>query len=484
MNKILQEMIAPKLPMRVIVTGLDAADVAAVGAMFDPKTFAVTCQASGQPLRKVTQEEADAVVLVISDGINPAAAALVPSRLWVPLLCVLQQPDDNTKKWAMGQRVSDLMMAPFTGFEVSTRLRRLIICHPEQVKARFSREAMTALLAEFVKNKVETIEPVLDISSPIGHSYPAVTDVLGQKDGVPVMLEILADLGFLKREVANRLRRCPVCFDYRINYREVCPKCSSVDIVKTPMFHHFACCHVGPVEQFRRKDELVCPKCSKKLQLIGLDYEKPMDYYHCETCDFSFSEPSVDAQCLRCSHAGKPEDTKELTIYRYQLTPLAGAAAQSGSTVSGSSVAEIVRDRLYFFSRREVEDILADEDKHASASNDPFSILLVRLDEIPAGLRTEDLEFYMKDIGRVLGRGLRTSDILGIWDFGEFLVVMPGTPAAGAQVTLRRMERNLQFYAQAEGKAVPRVRFSMQVWSANAGGWESLTKRAEQELES
>jgi GGDEF domain-containing protein len=484
MNKILQDMIAPKLPMRIIVTGLDAAEVAAVGSMFDPGTFAVTYQPSGQPLQKVTQEQADAVVLVISEGINPAAVALVPSRLWVPLLCVLQRPDDAAKKWAMGNRVSDLMMAPFTSFEVSTRLRRLIICHPEQVKARFSREAMTALLGEFIKNKVEVIEPVLDISSPIGHSYPAVTDVIGQKDGVPVMLEILADLGFLKRQVANRLRRCPVCFDFRLNYREVCPKCAEVDIVKTPMFHHFACCHVGPVEQFRRKDELICPKCSKKLQLIGLDYEKPMDYYHCESCEFSFSEPVVDTQCLRCSHVCKPEETKELTIYRYLMTPLAGAAFRSGSAVSGSSVAEIVRDRLYFFSRRELEDILGEESKHARANNDPFCALLVRFDEIPAGLRTEDLEFYMKDIGRVLGRGLRTTDILGIWDFGEFLVVMPGTAAPGGQVTLRRMERNLQFYAQAEGKAVPKIRFSLQVWSDELGNWEEMVKRAEQELES
>lgn len=483
MSNELHALMTVPLPMQVLVVAPLAPDAARLAAALDPKLFRITQHTGSERLVAVNPDTTDAIVFVVPSGFSPSQGTILPSQLWVPLLYVLPENDNSLKKWAMSQRASDIMVQPFSSGAISTRLHRLILEYPEKIKSRFTAPTMLELLRALARNRCEHIVPELDIAANMAHSYPAMTGILQSKNGTTVILEVMADLGLLQRRVTNRIHCCPLCMDYRINYREICPKCGSIEIIKTPMLHHFACGLVSPVSQFRWKEELICPKCHKKLQLLGLDYEKPLDYFHCGSCEYNFSEPAIEAQCLHCSNLCKPHETREYPIYSYEVTPLARQVREAGSFSVGGSVSELLRDRVYLCPRTEMEAILKQEFEQAKITQNTFCLLMVQVSGMDEGMRGEDLDFRMKEIGQTLGRGMRTSDSQGIWGPGRYLAIMPGTPESGGEATIRRMMRNMTIAFTEMARPMPELSFSLQTYDPERFSQpEQMLAKAEQDL--
>lgn len=114
--------------------------------------------------------------------------------------------------------------------------------------------------------------------------------------------------GVLEPEVLiDRIRVCSHCNSGHLNYVEVCPDCSSIDIDSQSSLHCFTCGHVGEQHSFQRRGKLECPKCLTQLRHIGVDYDRPLENHVCHSCSSLFVEAATISQCLSCDSKIKVE---------------------------------------------------------------------------------------------------------------------------------------------------------------------------------
>lgn len=182
-----------------------------------------------------------------------------------------------------------------------------------------------AKMEEFLKNLREKkleIEPVYrngDFHYPVVEHFFA-----GDQDDALYLLHDLVARNILKKKIFDKIHRCPQCHSPQINFRETCPQCRGIEFQASEMFHHFPCGYVGKSQDFQvaDSDELRCPKCSRILRHIGLDYEKLIRSSHCSSCGTDFSVPGVRCICLQCRRDFEPQEAVMEEIYRYSWNSL------------------------------------------------------------------------------------------------------------------------------------------------------------------
>lgn len=122
-----------------------------------------------------------------------------------------------------------------------------------------------------------------------------------------------------KQTLVDRVRQCVHCSSQQINYVDVCPSCKAIDIESTISLHCFTCGHVGEQREFQLDTALRCPTCTTQLRHIGVDYDRPLERFKCNSCDHGFIEGEVIAKCQSCAAHHSPAELKELKIYDYGL---------------------------------------------------------------------------------------------------------------------------------------------------------------------
>ena len=102
-----------------------------------------------------------------------------------------------------------------------------------------------------VLHRHDGIVPQLDPFAPAGHAFAEAERLLGVAAGeARPVLEELADLGLLQRELHNRVHVCPQCTRCQLNFRETCTSCASIDLGIERLVHHFACAYIGLDSEF------------------------------------------------------------------------------------------------------------------------------------------------------------------------------------------------------------------------------------------
>ncbi len=155
--------------------------------------------------------------------------------------------------------------------------------------------------------------------------------------------EALCEQGLFKREFFDRFYTCPSCDSARMHVREECAKCRSADLVEEPYLHHFKCAYQGPESQFRRGDELICPKCRRELSHFGFDYDRPGTMLVCQACGNAASDPAIGFVCLDCNAHTDSDTCPTRDIYSCRLTDQGVGFAEFGRGFLGE-----VRDVLRF----------------------------------------------------------------------------------------------------------------------------------------
>jgi hypothetical protein len=115
------------------------------------------------------------------------------------------------------------------------------------------------------------------------------------------ILDRLADVGILERTVVDRVYRCPQCGGLPI-CRSGCNTCHSPLVQTDELIHHYACAHVGSVEQFRDGDRLRCSKCQMGPLIIGSDFEYLPGLHTCLNCSRTGSQLQLRGTCTLCHH--------------------------------------------------------------------------------------------------------------------------------------------------------------------------------------
>lgn len=137
-----------------------------------------------------------------------------------------------------------------------------------------------------------------------------------------------------KAELSNRLRFCPSCHSGHLNYIDVCPQCHSIDTELQSSLHCFNCGHVGAQASFRKLNTLSCPNCLQSLRHIGVDYDRPIENQHCNSCQTLFVDAVVEAKCLHCQVSSKLNDLHVRNVYSFKLAITGRTLVRQGRSLS------------------------------------------------------------------------------------------------------------------------------------------------------
>ena len=191
-------------------------------------------------------------------------------------------------------------------------------------------------LAKFMNSRdMQELTPVPIRSTKIGYAYPMLTANYSyeQEHKALELLDTAEQERLLTSEFVDSVYLCNNCYNSSLHIRETCPNCQSTHLEAEDLVHHFSCAYVGPLSDFYLKsdgEEMICPKCEKTLNHIGVDYDKPSLVYECQNCDQSFQNPEVKGKCHDCGADTKVEHLVKKDICKYQLTK-AGKQVGSGN---------------------------------------------------------------------------------------------------------------------------------------------------------
>jgi Thaumarchaeal output domain 1 len=133
-------------------------------------------------------------------------------------------------------------------------------------------------------------------------------------------LEILANLELLQRRHFTRTHACGKCGSARLLIYEACPECGSADLAEELLVHHYRCGCQEAESHFIQGNLLICPKCRRELNHLGVDYGKPGKIVVCRACGAANSEPDSRFVCMDCNTMTPAEIAATTDWYHYDLT--------------------------------------------------------------------------------------------------------------------------------------------------------------------
>lgn len=282
-------------------------------------------------------------------------------------------------------------------------------------------------------------------TSPCGYFYPDAKSFELPPGEDRLGLENLADGGYLQRVFFDKIHLCPSCDHFHLNFRETCPACKSSDVAIVDIIHHLKCAYSGPDREFREGTKLVCPKCSRALRHIGVDYEKPTRSYFCSSCENIFMEPDTACTCINC-HTTTPAHLLELvTIHSFRLTPKALRAVELG-TIDDPLGTELYSKETGAYTFDFISHQLSHELSRWYRYKRDFSIgaLAIYTDRSfeshygKVGVR----DFHKIVFDLIMGT-LRDVDMTAPWGEMRFALLLPDTPPQGADIVMGRLKERI-----------------------------------------
>lgn len=172
-------------------------------------------------------------------------------------------------------------------------------------------------LNKFLSGELQRLDPVYD--PKYGYRYPEVEAIIGDPVDTEKFLKHLYEMGFLTRELYDKIIYCPACDSSDISTRYRCPYCKTFDIKKSSLIEHVSCGYIDTEERFRKKDKLICPKCGLELTKLNVNYRKAGVWCSCNECGKTFDIPIPSHFCRECTKSFMFEDAKYRNVYSYSL---------------------------------------------------------------------------------------------------------------------------------------------------------------------
>ncbi len=181
---------------------------------------------------------------------------------------------------------------------------------------------------------LNTLKPMIDINSSIGYCYPVLSvnfDTFEEVKAIE-LLEWAEKENLIWPDFYDRVYLCSNCKGGHLSFREICPNCDSANIKSEDLVHHFPCGYIGAISDFKNKVDtvLTCPKCSKNLRHIGVDYDKPSIINHCQNCNDVFQDYLVKAKCVQCKTDTDVQFLVSKNLNIYKLTKKGRNSAVGG----------------------------------------------------------------------------------------------------------------------------------------------------------
>ncbi len=167
---------------------------------------------------------------------------------------------------------------------------------------------------------VAEIKPTLDNKRPEGYYFEQLQNLDWDTKRQAATLNALTKRGFLNAVPKEKILHCRSCNSTNLEFRGACPECDSLALSKHKVVEHFSCGMIEKESAFRTPNgDLLCPKCNKKLELIGNDYRSLGLMYVCQNCGALSKDLSSSLKCRDCGFATTPDEEKEQFVFAYTL---------------------------------------------------------------------------------------------------------------------------------------------------------------------
>ncbi|MBN2491090.1 MAG: response regulator [Planctomycetes bacterium] len=368
-----------------------------------------------------------------------------PVTATIPILVVSGEDPVEGGALVGSQDFDDFITKPFRHDELMARVDALVQRGGQTAHVGPDEQRRLQILRSALRLGRDSLIPHYDSRTPSGYAYPATAEIAAGPTHSDFLadLEVLAEQGHLEATFHDAVLTCPACGHHDVHFREVCLDCGSADLETEEMIHHYRCSHVGPIREFRKGRNLVCPKCEGTLRHIGIDYQKPADALRCRSCGRFFQDPDVAARCRNCNQTFPAENVQRKRICSYAVTPAGQAAAAGGHPASAPGGARqdgVEVDEVYRL--KFLRELIQQEVARSAAEDQSIALLRV-------GVRGLDVVFReggQPAVQRVL-RGLvhtirsatRVEDKLAQLRPEAFVLVIPGADARTAAGVARRI---------------------------------------------
>lgn len=179
--------------------------------------------------------------------------------------------------------------------------------------------------------------------------YP---DLLEHEDWEEVLAELVIE-GYVTRKVYDRIIKCPNCASMNIRSKYTCPACKSFNLEKTRIMQHTLCGFTGSELEFKRGEELVCPKCGNKLTAFRVDYIVFGWSFECLECRKRSINPVVVHTCNLCKAQFTPQEAEYVPVYSYVLTDKGVKALEEVSFLAEAIKEELISEGYKVWSKGE-----------------------------------------------------------------------------------------------------------------------------------
>jgi hypothetical protein len=296
----------------------------------------------------------------------------------------------------------------------------------------------------YIFTRGHEFKPIQSARNTRGYIYPLLEPLFPKQDqGVQETLEYLADQKLISGQYVSRVYNCTHCGCAFINFYETCPDCASSDLRIEELIHHFKCAYIGEMSDYKRGQNLVCPKCDKALKHIGVDYDKASVMYHCNSCQNVFQEPQVMTSCYNCLRITAPENQIVRDIKAYSITALGQNAAQHGM----DSLLQIILESKVHAIPFDVFKIIFDLElaRITRYKVSQSCLVILRLNPLEniysiLGNRSRDVFNELSDAFKA---SLRTSDVFSVKDENILLVIFTETTLEYAEIAVSRLKERI-----------------------------------------
>ncbi|MCP4177616.1 MAG: hypothetical protein GY756_07605 [bacterium] len=103
--------------------------------------------------------------------------------------------------------------------------------------------------------------------------------------------------------------KCNNCDSYKLIIVEKCHKCNGTNIEKGSQMFCYTCGYTAFENEFKKNDEMHCPKCNTHLKVFTEDYASVFETARCHDCGIDLIDTEIYAKCSNC---GKEQRLEEL----------------------------------------------------------------------------------------------------------------------------------------------------------------------------
>lgn len=132
------------------------------------------------------------------------------------------------------------------------------------------------------------------------------------------ILDMLEQEGVLTREPFSSTLKCRFCSSYRLTTRFICTICRSSNVTRGRVIEHLVCGNIDLDEKYITTDgSLVCKKCRKRVNAIGVDYSRPGFFYKCADCHATLPNAENQYVCVECGNPSLMDDLQVQQLFAY-----------------------------------------------------------------------------------------------------------------------------------------------------------------------